>query len=192
VKNVGREAGARVGHSVSQLVAMAVVAPAVKWKLEIARRFYEVKKRSIFEDILQEEIRSGTRLVYENNGFTVFCPYAARAPFELAIYPKRQCPDFHGLTDQETVQLADVLRSSLRKLARALDHPPYNLMLCTAPTRTGRQDHWATIERDFRWHIEILPRLHHLGGIELATGCWVNAVWPETAAKYLRTLEVSA
>jgi UDPglucose--hexose-1-phosphate uridylyltransferase len=192
VKNVGREAGARVGHSVSQLVAMAVVAPAVKWKLEIARRFYEVKKRSIFEDILQEEIRSGTRLVYENNGFTVFCPYAARAPFELAIYPKRQCPDFHGLTEQETVQLADVLRSSLRKLGRALDHPAYNLMLCTAPTRTGRQDHWGTIERDFRWHIEILPRLHHLGGVELATGCWVNAVWPETAAKYLRTLEVSA
>jgi galactose-1-phosphate uridylyltransferase len=44
---------------------------------------------------------------------------------------------------------------------------------------------------DFRWHIEILPRLHHLGGLELATACWVNSVWPETAADYLRGLQAS-
>jgi UDPglucose--hexose-1-phosphate uridylyltransferase len=64
-------------------------------------------------------------------------------------------------------------------------------MLHTAPTRTSRHDHWGTIEHDFRWHLEILPRLHHLGGLELATGCWVNSVWPETAADYLRSLDVA-
>ncbi|MEP6673403.1 MAG: galactose-1-phosphate uridylyltransferase, partial [Chthoniobacter sp.] len=133
----------------------------------------------------------GTRLVYENNGFTVFCPYASRAPFELAIYPKRQCPDFHGLTEQETNQLADVLKNALRKLNRALDHPPYNLMLFTAPTRSARGDHWTTLERDFRWHIEILPRLYFRGGVELATGCWLNSVWPEVAAAHLRSIELS-
>jgi UDPglucose--hexose-1-phosphate uridylyltransferase len=186
LKNVGRPAGALVGHAVSQLVAMAIIPPVLKRKLEIARAFYAFKKRSIFEDILREEVRAGTRLVYENNGFAVFCPYAARAPFEMAIYPKRQCADFHGLTDQERTQLADVLRTSLRKLAVTLDHAPYNLMLFTAPTRAARHDHWGTIERDFRWHIEILPRLAHLGGFELGTGCWVNGVWPEVAADYLR------
>jgi UDPglucose--hexose-1-phosphate uridylyltransferase len=191
VKNVGRSAGARVSHSVSQLVAMAVISPLLKRKLEISRAFYMLKKRSIFEDILQEEVRTGTRLVYENNGFSVFCPYAARAPFELALYPKRQAADFHGITDQETAQLADALRTAILKLTRALDHPPYNLMLFTAPTRTARRDHWGTLELDFRWHIEILPRLHHLGGVELGTGCWVNSVWPETAADYLRGVEVT-
>ncbi|HEX8312927.1 MAG TPA: hypothetical protein VF614_16505 [Chthoniobacteraceae bacterium] len=190
VKNVGTGAGGRVAHSVSQLVAMAVIPPLLERKLAAARAFYELKKRSMFEDILREEVRAGTRLIYENNGFSVFCPYAARAPFEIAIYPKRQCPDFHGITDQETAQLADVIRTALRKLGRALDHPAYNFMLFTAPTRTPRHDHWTTIEHDFRWHIEILPRLHHLGGLELATGCWVNSVWPETAADYLRGLDV--
>jgi UDPglucose--hexose-1-phosphate uridylyltransferase len=188
VKNVGLAAGARVPHSVSQLVAMAVVSPLLAHKLAIARRFFEVKKRSIFDDILREEVRTGSRLVYENNGFTVFCPYASRAPFELAIYPKRQCPDFHGLTDQETAQLADALKTTLRRLNRALDHSPYNLMLFTAPTRTSRPDHWTTIEQDFRWHIEILPRLYYRGGVELATGCWLNTIWPETAADFLRSV----
>jgi UDPglucose--hexose-1-phosphate uridylyltransferase len=191
VKNVGRAAGGLVNHSVSQLVAMAIIPATLRQKLKVARAFYTAKKRSIFEDILAEEVRVGARLVYENNGFTVFCPYAARAPFELAIYPKRQCADFHGLSDQERTQLADALRTALRKLNRALDHPAYNLMLCTAPTRTPRHDEWNTIEHDFRWHLEILPRLHHLGGFELASGCWVNGVWPEVAAGYLRATEIA-
>lgn len=191
IKNVGEPAGSQVPHAVSQVVALAIVPPLLKRKLELARAFYRLKKRSIFEDILSEEVRSGTRLVYENNGFAVFCPYAARGPFELAVFPKRQCPDFHGLSDQELAQLADALRTVLRKLCAALDHPPYNLMLHTAPARTKRPDYWATIEQDFRWHIEILPRLQHLGGLELATGCWVNSVWPETAAEYLRNLQAT-
>lgn len=190
VKNVGAAAGGRVAHGVSQLVALALVPPVLRRKLETARAFYAQKRRAVFEDILAEEVRAGTRLVYENNGFTVFCPYAARAPFELAIYPKRQCADFHGLTDQESAQFADVLRSALRLLNAALDRPAFNLMLFTAPTRTARRDQWNTIEQDFRWHVEILPRLHHLGGVELATGAWINSVWPETAAAHLRSLEV--
>ena len=191
VKNVGAPAGERVRHSVSQILAMATISPLLQRKLQTARDFYDTRKRSIFEDILHEEVRTGTRLVYENNGFTVFCPYASRAPFELAIYPKRQCPDFHGVTTQETSQLADVLKASLRKLNRSLDHPPYNLMLFTAPTRGQRADHWTTIERDFRWHIEILPRLYFRNGIELATGCWLNIVWPEVAAAHLRSIELA-
>ncbi len=190
VKNVGGPAGARVDHAVSQLIAMGIIHPLLKRKLDAARAFYERKKRSLFEDILAEEVRTGTRLVYENNGFAVFCPYASRAPFELAIYPKRQCPDFHGLSDQECVQFADVLRTALRKLTRALNRPPFHLMLFTAPTRTERRDHWTTIERDFRWHVEILPRLEPIGALELGTGCWVNSVWPEVAADFLCGLEV--
>jgi UDPglucose--hexose-1-phosphate uridylyltransferase len=191
VKNVGLPAGARVGHSVSQLLAMAVVPPLLRRKLQVCRAFFAARKRSIFSDILREEVRTGARLVYENNGFTAFCPYASRAPFELTIYPKRQCADFHGLTDQEIAQLADTLKTALRKLNRALDHPPYNLMLFTAPTRTPRRDHWTTIEADFRWHIEILPRIYLRGGLELSTGCWMNSIWPETAAEYLRGIALS-
>ena len=189
VKNTGRAAGGLINHSLSQIVAMAIIPPVLRQKLRVARTFYGTKKRSIFEDLLAEEVRTATRLVYENNGFAAFCPYASRSPFEMAIYPKRQCADFHGLSDQERTQLADVLRTVLRKLNRALDYAPYNLMLFTAPTRTPRHDEWNTIEQDFRWHLEIVPRLQPIGGLELASGCAVNGVWPEVAADYLRQTE---
>jgi UDPglucose--hexose-1-phosphate uridylyltransferase len=190
VKNVGAAAGATVRHSLSQLISMAVVPTALKTKLEAAQEFYGRKKRAIFEDLLAHEAQSGERMVYENNGFAVFCPYAARTPFEQAIYPKRQCPDFHGITEQEEAQLADVLKTALTRLDAALDRPAYTLALFTAPTRTARRDHWNTIELDFRWHIEIVPRLFYGHGFELATGCFLNTVWPETAAEHLRRAEV--
>jgi UDPglucose--hexose-1-phosphate uridylyltransferase len=191
VKNFGRAAGSLVPHSVSQVIAMAIIPAVLQRKLDVAHAFFATKKRSIFEDILADEVRTGTRLVYENNGFSVFCPYASRMSFELAIFPKRQCPDFHGITDQERAQLADVLRTAIRKLNRVLDHPAYNLVLHTAPARTAGHEEWKTLDLDFRWHLEILPRLQHVGGIELATGCWVNSVWPEVAADELRNAIVS-
>lgn len=189
VKNSGTPAGATSPHSISQLIAMAVVPPALRQKLSVSREFFARKKRSIFEDILREEIRVGSRLVYENNGFALFCPYASRAPFEQVIYPKRQCADFHGITEQEAAQLADVLKAALQRLAKALDNPAYHLMLFTAPTKTNRADYWNTLAEDFRWHIEILPTLYPTHGIEVATDCHLNAVWPETAAAYLRKVE---
>ena len=188
VKAVGRPAGAQVPHALSQIVAMAVIPARLKRKLEITRAFYDVKKRSIFADILAEEVRVGKRIVYENHGFCVFCPYASRAAFELAVYPKRQTADFHAIAPEEIVQLADALKTALLKLNRALDHPPYQLALITAPTRTRRSDQWVSIEQDFRWHIEILPRLYPVGALEIATASWVNGVWPEVAAEYLRTI----
>jgi UDPglucose--hexose-1-phosphate uridylyltransferase len=190
VKDVGEQAGAHVSHSVSQLIALAILPPTLVGKLEVSRDFYERKKRSIFEDIWREEVRTATRLVYENNGFAVFCPYASRTPFELALYPKRQCADFHGITDQEVAQLADALKTLLRKLAGALNRPPYHLMLYTAPSRTTRRDHWNTLQADFRWHIEVVPALYYTSGFETATGCYMNPVFPETAAGYLRKIAV--
>ena len=196
LKDVGEPAGERITHAVSQLLAMAMVPPHLRTKLESARSFYEHKCRSIFEDMLAQEmqsggaVRDGSRMVYENNGFALFCPYASRTPFEQMIVPKRQSADFHGISDQEIAQLADVLKNGLQKLNRALNFPAYNLMLTTAPVRTSRRDQWNTIDLDFRWHIEIVPRLYHLGGFELATGCHVNTVLPEVAADYLRKIDI--
>jgi UDPglucose--hexose-1-phosphate uridylyltransferase len=189
-KDAGERAGAPQPHPVSQLIAMALVPPLLRQKLGVAREFYARKKRSIFEDILAEEVRVAKRLVYENNGFSVFCPYASRRPFELFVLPKRQCADFHGITDEEVAQLADALHAALPKLNRALDFPPYNLMLFTAPGRTARGDHWNTLDEDFRWHIEILPRQFPANGLEFASGMHLNTVWPETAAEHLRKIEL--
>ena len=44
----------------------------------------------------------------------------------------------------------------------------------------------AWLHRGERWHIELVPRLAVLAGIELGAGIYVNSVRPEQAAENLR------
>ncbi len=187
-KNVGPEAGASLRHSHYQIIATPVTPHRVKAKLAGARDYYERKERSVFQDILRYEQREGRRVVFENAGFLVFCPFASRFPFELCVLPKRQMPDFYMVEPGEKLQLAEALKVSLGKLGRGLKEPQYNLIVQTAPSRAGHRHsgYWDTIDQDFRWHIEILPRLTQTAGFEWGTGFYINPMPPENSAAFLR------
>jgi len=188
VKSVGSAAGQTVAHSLSQIMAMAVVPPALRRKLRHAREHFSVRKRSLFAEIIEQERRTASRVVHENSDFLVFCPYAARVPFELAVWPKRECPDFYRITHEETASLARALRLALRKLNRAIDHPAYHLMLTTAPSRAVAPGEWTSIEQDFRWHLAVMPVLRAVDAFQVASGCHVNGIWPEASADCLRSI----
>jgi len=189
-KNVGREAGASLRHSHYQLIATPVTPSRVKAKLVGARDYFQRKERSAFHDLLRQEQRDASRTVFDNVGFLVFCPFASRFPFELCVLPRRQAADFHTIEPKEILQLAEALKVTLGKLSQGLNQPQYNLVLQTAPSRVGhrRSGYWDTIDQDFRWHIEILPRLTHTAGFEWGTGFYINPMPPEDAAAFLRSV----
>ena len=162
----------------------------MKEKLVGAMQYYAYKDRSIFEDILDRRLKEGSRLVYENDGFVAFCPFASRFPFEVTIMPRRQSAYFQDIHPDEILLLADVLKVTLQKLAKALNQPQYNYIINTAPARYAHHGYWSTIDQDFRWHIEILPRLTLIAGFEVGTGFYINPTPPEEAAKFLREIPV--
>ena len=103
------------------------------------------------------------RVVTETEFFVVLCPYAARFPFETWILPKRHESHFDD-SDAPTLQnLAWVLRETLRKIDQALEHPPYNFIIHTAPLQEGAMP-------SYHWHIEIMPKLTKVAGFEWAHG----------------------
>jgi len=189
-KNYGKQAGATIGHPHSQLIATPVTPKRVKEKLVGAMQYYSYKDRSIFEDVLKQELREGVRLVYENAGFVTFCPFASRFPFEMMIMPRRASAYYHEIQPDELLLLADALKVSLLKLGKALNQPQYNYIITTAPSRYTHHGYWGTIDHDFRWHVEILPRLTLIAGFEVGTGFYINPTLPEDAAKYLREIPV--
>ncbi len=189
-KNFGKQAGATISHPHSQLIATPVTPKRVKEKLMGAMQYFAYKDRCIFEDILKQELREGQRLVYENAGYVAFCPFASRFPFEITILPRRQTAYFADIYPDEIILLADALKVALQKLAKALNQPQYNFIVHTAPARYAHHGYWTTIDQDFRWHIEILPRLTLIAGFEVGTGFYINPTPPEEAAKYLREIPV--
>ncbi len=190
-KNVGWIAGASVAHPHSQLVALPILPRAVKEKTHNACEYYQRTGESLFAELLRGELAEGVRIVHENDGFLVFCPFASRMPFELCVLPKRQSPDFHVQSDVELALCADALRTGLAKIASAVEDPAYNLALTIGPLRRDASKNGEFIQAGFCWHIEILPRLSGIAGFELGTGFYMNTVFPEEAAATLRAAPVS-
>ena len=185
-KNYGPTAGASLSHAHSQLIALPFVPPLIEGKLARARAHYESKQRSLFSDILHTERVDGNRMVAENDGYVLFCPYASRFPFELAIFPKRHHPEFISCTTTELHDLAEVVRFALQRLNAVLERPGYNLMLHMAPLHRPATERHRSTRHDYCWHIEIVPRFNSLAGFEIGLGAFINTVYPEEAARFLR------
>jgi UDPglucose--hexose-1-phosphate uridylyltransferase len=97
----------------------------------------------------------------------VYSAAAARAPYELLVAPRSHDPEPAASAASAALVL---LRESIRRL-RAVEGPvPWNAWLHTG-------DHW---------HLEVVPRLTVLAGIELGAGVYVNTLAPEDAAAALR------
>ena len=180
-KNHGAAAGASIEHSHSQLIALPTIPKVVADEMAGARDFYDLKERCIYCDIVRQEIAQRARVVHENAEFLVFEPYAPRFPFETWVIPRKHRPAFELSTHAELASLGSALRTALRKLGRALDDPPYNLVLHTAPLHDRDTPH-------YHWHIEIMPTLSRVAGFELGSGFYINPTPPEEAARFLREL----
>lgn len=180
-RNSGEAAGATLEHPHSQLLALPMVPPLVASELEGARQYLVTTGRCYYCELAEREAASGRRLVLDGGSVVALAPYAARAPFEVWLLPKRHQARLKEATEAEIETLARVLRAALRKLDRALGKPAYNLFLHEAPARSGALAH-------YHWHFEVIPRLANLAGFEWGTNMFINPVTPEEAAHRLREM----
>jgi UDPglucose--hexose-1-phosphate uridylyltransferase len=181
-KNHGHLAGASLEHAHSQLIALPVVPRQVVEEIDGARRHYELKERCIFCDIVGQERKDRSRLVYENDAFVVFAPWAPRSPFETWIVPKRHESNYEAEPKERLGLCAQALGTTLRRLGAALGHPAYNFILHSNPLRDPQSP-------SYHWHLEVMPALTQVAGFEWGSGFHINPVPPEEAAEFLRKVQ---
>ncbi|HWE53044.1 MAG TPA: galactose-1-phosphate uridylyltransferase [Bryobacteraceae bacterium] len=178
-KNQGEAAGATLEHTHSQLIALPVVPKRVQEELHGARRYYKFKERCLYCDLIRQETKAAARIVTETDRFIVLEPYAARFPFETWILPKQHRSHYEDIDAPHLENLAWVLKSTLRKIDKVLERPPYNFLVHTAPLQDAANAY-------FHWHIEIIPKLTRVAGFEWGTGFYINPTPPEESAQFLR------
>ncbi|MEY4374214.1 MAG: hypothetical protein RL760_380 [Candidatus Eisenbacteria bacterium] len=187
-KNHGAEAGATLEHSHSQIIATPIIPRMVQEELDGSRRYFELKERPVFSDIIDQETgeAQGRRVVSRSERFIALSPFAPRFPFETWVLPLHHRASYHTIDDDaELLELAGILRDTLQRLNAALDRPPYNLVLHTAPLAEPDHPH-------YHWHIEIMPKLTRVAGFEFGSGFYINPTPPEDAARYLRDIELGS
>ncbi len=178
-RNHRREAGASIEHPHGQLIALPYIPPLLEKEYRRCQEYYAEKKRCLLCTQREEEEKSGERVVLENESFLAYIPFAAPLPFTTWIVPRRHASSLEKGEEGWEESLAPLLKSFLTKLDEKLEDPPYNFYFHLAPLRSGSRP-------DYHWHLEIIPKLTIVAGLEMATGTYINVSRPEEAAKFLR------
>jgi UDPglucose--hexose-1-phosphate uridylyltransferase len=182
-KNQGAAAGATLEHTHSQLIALPIVPDFVREELEGARQHYEAKERCVYCDIIRQEVAAGRRVVQENADIVALSPYAPRFPFETWLLPRNHGARFEEAPRSVYENLARMLKAVLQRMDRALEQPPYNLVIHSAPFSEQRTDF-------YHWHVELMPKLARTAGFEWGTGFYINPTSPEEATRVLRGAKI--
>jgi UDPglucose--hexose-1-phosphate uridylyltransferase len=155
--NEGREAGASLPHSHSQLLWLREPPPAVAAETSgVCGLCTVLGDRDSYEITARE-------------GLVLLAAPAGRLPYELLLAPTAHTGE--GAFESELLPSAlGLLGDAIRRLHAVEGAVPLN----------------AWVHDGDHWHIEIVPRLSVLASIELGAGIYVNTVPPETAAAALR------
>lgn len=178
-KVAGRTIGSTLEHPHSQLLATPTLPSDLALELTHAKTYYEYRERCVFCDILHQETEEGHRLVVESEHVLAFAPFAARAPFETWIVPRRHLAGYEHVRAGERRDFARVLRTVLARLHSTLGGAAFGFVLHSAPFAEGESPH-------FHWHVEVAPRVVAPGVLASASGFPSNPLPPEDAARFLR------
>ena len=118
-------------------------------------------------------------MIHENADIVALSPYAPRFPFETWLLPKTHGSRFEEAPRHAYESLARMLKAILQRMNRALETPPYNLIIHSAPFS---EDTAAF----YHWHVELMPKLTRTAGFESGTGFYINPTSPEEATQVLR------
>jgi UDPglucose--hexose-1-phosphate uridylyltransferase len=156
--NEGREAGASLPHSHSQLVWLRKAPPEVAMELPRLQQS---------DCALCEVLRDEALEIALGGDLSLRAASAGRVPYELLIAPRAH------EAEPEEGDLASALALLRRAILALREHEgpvPLNAWLHTGA----------------HWHFEVVPRLTVFAGLELGAGLYVNWLPPEEAAARLR------
>lgn len=179
-KNVGRDAGASLQHSHSQLIATSRIPTVVQQVTHRLQSHYARTGSCLQCDLVRGEIQDKTRLVSQTDSFVAYCPYASRFPLQVRLTSKEHLACFSELRPNQLSEVSRLVLRVVHWLEALRPGTAYNVLLHTCPVKfdgARESQHWA---------LDIFPRLSRLAGFELATGAMINPMFPETAAKAFR------
>lgn len=120
------------------------------------------------EENLKRALEQGSEIL-ERDGLIATCSYAPRLPYESIIAPL--VPEADPFSSELLAPALALLANLVRRLHAIGGGPiPLNAWL--------HQGEW--------WHLELVPRVTALAGIELGAEIYVTTVAPEEAAQQLR------
>lgn len=204
-KNYGPAAGASMGHTHSQIIAMPVVPYNIQSEVDNSRDFFQKSGQCIFCTLIDEamtfeatiyekesgeikrKIDVGQYIIEKSDKFIAIKPFASRYEWEVHILPLSHQADFLDMSSEDALDFANVLRRTMCRLDAVIGGAQYNYFLHSLPHTSAD----ASCKDSYHWHLEICPRTSIPAGFELGSGLFVNTISPEVAAAQLRDVDLT-
>lgn len=182
-KNHGLQSGTSIMHPHSQVIGTPVVPVQVRNRIDESVRYFDHTGECLLCATLKDELSDGKRVIVDSKHFASFIPFAALSPFHTWIFPKRHMQSFAHTNEEELIDLAYTLQTTLAKLYHGLDDPDYNLVIRSLSPFRSRSEY-------IHWYMSIVPNVINSTGFQLGTGMHVNTAIPEDVAEFLRNVKV--
>jgi UDPglucose--hexose-1-phosphate uridylyltransferase len=167
-KNKGKDAGASLNHTHSQIVALPIIPPAISSEMAVLSS----SSFCLYCNIMDRE-KVSKRFILENDNWILIAPFYSIAPYETWILSKGHLSNLGNINKEQLQDLAAMLQEDLKRTKALLDDPDYNFMIYQLPS-------------NYHLNIRIHPALTKITGFEKSTRVYINPVPPEQAAEELR------
>ncbi len=189
-ENKGSVMGCSNPHPHGQIWAQSSLPTQVEKTHNSLKSYYDKNKRTLLEDYLQAELKSGDRIVIENDLFVALVPFWAIWPYETMILSKRAISKITDFTDEEVSAYASILKELTTKYDNLFSTSfPYSSGIHQAPTDGFDHPEW-------HFHMHFYPPLlrsatvkKFMVGYEML-GESQRDITPEKSAEILRQQSV--
>ena len=152
-ENRGAVMGCSNPHPHGQVWAEEFIPDLPQKELDNQETYYAENGSPLLEDYLNYELKTGERIVFENDSFVVLVPFWAVWPYEVMVLPRKHHGDITTLSEKETADLAEALiRMGTRFDNLFKTSFPYSMGIHQKPT-DGRS--W----KGCRFHLHYFPPL---------------------------------
>jgi len=179
-QNHGKEAGASQEHPHSQILTSPLIDKEFKNILSISQDYFKQNKQCLQCKVNKMEKRNKKRIVFENEDFIAFCPFAPKFLFQVIVSPKKHSACFEIISEKERKNLAEAFKEILSRYEAVLNKPAYNFYLHTAPCNESECFSY------FHWYWNFFPRLSKVAGFEMGANMEILTISPEEQAALLR------
>ncbi|GAB1319436.1 galactose-1-phosphate uridyl transferase [Madurella fahalii] len=133
-ENKGAAMGCSNPHPHCQIWTTSTMPEEPGKELTQMARYKEAHNRHLLGDYVKLEMEKGERVVWQNDGFLVICPWWAVWPFEVLVIAKRHVRALVDLTDDERFQFAEAVQEVTRRYDNLFETSfPYSSGIHQAP-----------------------------------------------------------
>lgn len=172
-KNNGAYAGASQPHSHWQITALPILPEKIEKMSKAFCKYIDENKKYFFENCDSKYI------IEENKYFRVFCPWDSKFSYEIDIAPLKHTFSIKIMSDEELENLGFAIQNAIKRLQSVCGNISFNICFYSSPANEYAND-------KFSFFVQIIPRIGNMAGFEFSTGCFINSVYPEKAAKWFR------